>query len=116
MIKNNNKRIGRILFIAFCLIIFTSALVVSDEPGNKENKTEVECVTNAAGPLAEAPTAQQAPSAGMAYNCPRAIVGKPAPDFEATAYYKDGFTNEKLSDFAGKWVVLCFYPGDFTFV
>ncbi|RLB87653.1 MAG: peroxiredoxin, partial [Deltaproteobacteria bacterium] len=22
----------------------------------------------------------------------------------------------KLSDFLGKWVVLCFYPGDFTFV
>jgi Peroxiredoxin len=22
----------------------------------------------------------------------------------------------KLSDFAGKWVMVCFYPGDFTFV
>jgi alkyl hydroperoxide reductase subunit AhpC len=27
-----------------------------------------------------------------------------------------GFKNIKLSDYRGKWVVLCFYPGDFTFV
>ncbi len=43
-------------------------------------------------------------------------VGKPAPDFAAPAYFKGGFTTEKLSDHLGKWVVLCFYPGDFTFV
>lgn len=46
-----------------------------------------------------------------------ARVGKPAPDFEATAYINGvGFKNVKLSDYLGKWVVLCFYPGDFTFV
>ena len=43
-------------------------------------------------------------------------VGAKAPEFEAPAYYKGGFTTVKLSDFQGKWVVLCFYPGDFTFV
>jgi hypothetical protein len=43
-------------------------------------------------------------------------VGKPAPDFEASALVEGGFKNVKLSDFKGKWVVLCFYPGDFTFV
>lgn len=43
-------------------------------------------------------------------------VGQKAPDFTAPAYYKGGFTNVTLSDFAGKWVMLCFYPGDFTFV
>jgi hypothetical protein len=43
-------------------------------------------------------------------------VGKKAPDFTAPAYYKGGFTSVKLSDFLGKWVLLCFYPGDFTFV
>ncbi len=46
----------------------------------------------------------------------QATVGQAAPDFEATAYTKDGFTTLKLSDFHGKWVTLCFYPGDFTFV
>lgn len=43
-------------------------------------------------------------------------VGQKAPDFTAPAYYKGAFTSVSLSDFAGKWVVLCFYPGDFTFV
>lgn len=45
-----------------------------------------------------------------------ARVGQKAPEFEAPAYYKGKFTSVKLSDFAGKWVLLCFYPGDFTFV
>jgi hypothetical protein len=45
-----------------------------------------------------------------------AKVGKPAPDFEANAFVEGGFKNIKLSDYKGKWVVLCFYPGDFTFV
>jgi peroxiredoxin (alkyl hydroperoxide reductase subunit C) len=43
-------------------------------------------------------------------------VGQKAPDFSAPAYFKGKFVNVKLSEFLGKWVVLCFYPGDFTFV
>ncbi|MBS0260737.1 MAG: peroxiredoxin [Planctomycetes bacterium] len=49
-------------------------------------------------------------------------VGQMAPNFEVQAYdrTKDGtpdqFPNVKLSDFAGKWVCLFFYPLDFTFV
>ncbi len=43
-------------------------------------------------------------------------VGKKAPDFAAPAYFNGDFTSVKLSDYLGKWVVLCFYPGDFTFV
>lgn len=43
-------------------------------------------------------------------------VGKPAPDFVAPAYHKGDFTSVNLSDYMGKWVVLCFYPGDFTFI
>lgn len=45
-----------------------------------------------------------------------AKVGGKAPDFEAPAYHKGAFVNVKLSDYLGKWVLLCFYPGDFTFV
>jgi len=45
-----------------------------------------------------------------------ARVGQKAPEFTAPSYYKGGFTPVKLSDFAGKWVLVCFYPGDFTFV
>ena len=43
-------------------------------------------------------------------------VGQKAPDFTAPAYYKGEFTPVRLSDYLGKWVMLCFYPGDFTFV
>ena len=45
-----------------------------------------------------------------------AKVGEKAPDFEAPAYHKEKFISVKLSDYLGKWVLLCFYPGDFTFV
>jgi hypothetical protein len=45
-----------------------------------------------------------------------ARVGQKAPDFTAPSYYRGSFTPVKLADFAGKWVLLCFYPGDFTFV
>ncbi len=45
-----------------------------------------------------------------------ARVGTQAPDFSAQAYYAGGFKRVSLSDYAGKWTVLCFYPGDFTFV
>jgi len=45
-----------------------------------------------------------------------AACGKLAPDFEAAGYFEGNFINIKLSDYRGKWVVLCFYPGDFTFV
>ena len=44
------------------------------------------------------------------------MVGQKAPDFTAPAYYNGEFTSVTLSDHLGKWVVLCFYPGDFTFV
>ena len=43
-------------------------------------------------------------------------VGKKAPDFAAPGYHKGKFISLNLSDYLGKWVVLCFYPGDFTFV
>jgi hypothetical protein len=45
-----------------------------------------------------------------------ARVGQKAPDFQAPAYYQGKFTDVNLSDYLGKWVLLCFYPGDFTFV
>jgi len=50
------------------------------------------------------------------YNMERVKVGAKAPDFEAPAYQNGQFGQVKLSDYLGKWVVLCFYPGDFTFV
>ncbi len=44
------------------------------------------------------------------------LVGRKAPDFETQAFYKGKFIDVKLSNYLGKWVLLCFYPADFTFV
>jgi peroxiredoxin (alkyl hydroperoxide reductase subunit C) len=75
------------------------------------------CVKPAGGPVepaAEAPGAAPAAAPRMPV---RARVGGEAPDFEAAGYVAgEGFKNFKLSDYRGKWVLLCFYPGDFTFV
>jgi hypothetical protein len=38
-----------------------------------------------------------------------------APDFETQAFANGDFKPVKLSDYKGKWVLLYFYPADFTF-
>lgn len=43
-------------------------------------------------------------------------VGREAPDFELETVDKGNFGKIKLSDYRGKWVVLFFWPLDFTFV
>ena len=43
-------------------------------------------------------------------------VGQSAPDFTATAVVDQEFKTIKLSDYRGQYVVLFFYPLDFTFV
>ena len=76
------------------------------------------CVKPAGGPLKvkQTPAAQLSPQKEKE-KMETARVGKEAPDFEASAYVaKEGFKNIKLSDYKKQWVVLCFYPGDFTFV
>ncbi len=44
------------------------------------------------------------------------LVGKQAPDFKATAVVNGDFKQVSLADYRGKYVVLFFYPLDFTFV
>lgn len=76
------------------------------------------CVKPARGPIVPQSTAQSTsatPSQEVREMLAR--VGQEAPDFEANAFVAGkGFVPVKLSDYKGKWVVLCFYPGDFTFV
>ncbi len=43
-------------------------------------------------------------------------INEQIPDFEVDAYYQEDIKKLKLSDYKGKWVVLMFYPADFTFV
>ncbi len=84
----------------------------------KSDQALESCVATAKGPIESKQQlskvvqmeAQAPPTSSMAR------VGKPAPDFEANAFQNGKFRNIKLSDYKGRWVVLCFYPGDFTFV
>ncbi len=82
--------------------------------------TEMEqgCVEPAAGPLVPEPTSEQPTTPTSTQEVKMlARVGMEAPDFEASAFVPgEGFKNVKLSDYKGQWIVLCFYPGDFTFV
>ncbi len=79
------------------------------------------CVKPARGPLLPASTSAAPGAATMpsqeVNRMTMARVGKEAIDFEANAFVEGvGFQPLKLSDYKGKWIVVCFYPGDFTFV
>jgi peroxiredoxin (alkyl hydroperoxide reductase subunit C) len=68
---------------------------------------------------AEAPTQPEAQSESRSHEevpMSKIMVGRKAPDFTAPAYRNGGFEEFKLSDLLGRWVLVCFYPGDFTFV
>ncbi|MDB5237355.1 MAG: Peroxiredoxin [Parcubacteria group bacterium] len=49
------------------------------------------------------------------YSC-AVRVGETVPDYEFEAFQNEKITTHKFSDFRGKWLVVMFYPGDFTFV
>ncbi len=44
------------------------------------------------------------------------LVGSELPDFEIETYQNEKIEKVKLSDYKGKWLILFFYPADFTFV
>ncbi len=74
-------------------------------PKTASKSVEQEAVTEALGIVKEKEEVQS-----------MVKVGKPAPNFTAPAYYQGKFVETSLEDYKGKWVLLCFYPGDFTFV
>lgn len=44
------------------------------------------------------------------------VIGKPIASFELEAFHNEKIKKIKLSDFRGQWLILFFYPADFTFV
>ena len=78
----------------------------------------VGCARPTGGPVGEAvpETAANETAVPIKEEMQMIHVGEKAPDFVAPGYQKGTFINVKLSDYLGKWVLLCFYPGDFTFV
>ena len=43
-------------------------------------------------------------------------IGQAVPEFSMAAFQNNEIKDIKLSDYKGKWVVMAFYPADFTFV
>ena len=43
-------------------------------------------------------------------------VGQRIPDFELDAFHNEEVKKIKLSDYKNQWLVLLFYPADFTFI
>ena len=78
------------------------------------------CASPAGGPVMSAESMAPPAADSSQREEPKMLarVGQTAPDFEATAFdpASGDFTNVTLSDYKGKWITLCFYPGDFTFV
>jgi hypothetical protein len=74
------------------------------------------CARPTGGPVGEAAGDENAYQEQRKEESQVILIGKKAPDFTAPGYQKGKFVNVKLSDYLGKWVLLCFYPGDFTFV
>ena len=77
----------------------------------------VGCARPTGGPVGEAvEETAKVPGPSTKEEVKMIRVGEKAPDFMAPGYQKGKFITLKLSDYLGKWVLLCFYPGDFTFV
>ena len=78
---------------------------------------KVGCARPTGGPVGEpAPISEEKPQQQIREVNSMVTVGQKAPDFTSSAYHRGKFVNVKLSEYLGKWVILCFYPGDFTFV
>ncbi|MEW6328686.1 MAG: redoxin domain-containing protein [Candidatus Micrarchaeota archaeon] len=43
-------------------------------------------------------------------------IGETIPDFEMDAFHNEELKKVRLSAYRGKWLVLMFYPADFTFI
>lgn len=109
------KLVVCLIFTCFATALFGSFAFCG---ANKQEDPSASCVEPAKGPMVQNSGEKSSGKPSLASNPTpvRAIVGKPAIDFEANAYHDGKFKNIKLSDYKGKWVVLCFYPGDYTFV
>jgi hypothetical protein len=114
----SNKLYTCLLLIAGLLFVASPGWAAGKKAQGKEKSMEQNsCVATAKGPLTPAGQPQAAALPNQPQAAPvLARVGHPAPDFEANAFINGNFKNLKLSDSKGKWTVLCFYPGDFTFV
>lgn len=94
------RKYALLIIFIFSAQLFAQVLGACGENGSEEAKT--------------AP--QQKRDGGDLVVQPVPLPGQPAIDFQLPAVVGDEIKNIKLSDYNGKWRVLCFFPAAFTFV
>jgi AhpC/TSA family len=94
----------------------TTSHLNKKEEDNMAEEASAGCTRPTGGPVAEESAIEQVKVNTAKEETTMIRVGQKAPDFSASGYQQGKFVNVKLSDYHGKWVLLCFYPGDFTFV
>lgn len=102
------------------IFILTTGHSRTNKGGHMAEELKAGCARPTGGPVGE-PSPEQEPENATEKTEKTEVtsmiqVGRKAPDFTAPGYQNGKFINVSLSDYIGKWVVLCFYPGDFTFV
>ncbi|CAF4335037.1 unnamed protein product, partial [Adineta steineri] len=96
-------------FITFVFLLCISSPLVLCK---KQEQTCVEPLDGVAAYPCESRRSREPLS--LQYN--KAQISKPAPSFEGLAVINGEVKEISLSDFKGKYLVLVFYPLDFTFV
>jgi len=115
--RNRSGPAGTRMMIACALLILATAawtgLASAQVLGACGTKAENEPAVSPP-PTAGASSGAPAPAALHVSGIP--LPGDKALNFELPAVIGDEIEMVKLSDFNGKWRVVCFYPADFTFV
>uniref|UniRef100_A0A1L8E942 thioredoxin-dependent peroxiredoxin n=3 Tax=Haematobia irritans TaxID=7368 RepID=A0A1L8E942_HAEIR len=92
-----------------CLVVLVSVCSIGSSLSTAD---EDSCYSFAGGSVYPA----EAPKSDHTLQTTKAVISKPAPYFEGTAVVNKEIVKLSLSQYTGKYVVLLFYPLDFTFV
>jgi len=96
--------------LSFSVLAF---VLIYQFSGGFNVKAADQCYSFAGGSVYPQETSK---ASGHSLQWTKAMISKPAPDFEGTAVINSSFKPLTLSDFRGKYLVFFFYPLDFTFV
>ncbi len=108
MSRTRNGRLHSAGFVAWGVLCAVLVLV----PGVVSAQVLGACGT----PSENSPAAVPAAGTDVIASSRMPLPGEHAINFELPAVIGDEIEMVKLSDFNGKWRVVCFYPADFTFV
>jgi hypothetical protein len=92
-----------LLFFIFVFLVSVSSL-------------QAQVLGSCASPTGSDSAEKPAPEESVMMTNTMPLPGDPAIDFELTAVVGDDIKNIKLSDYQGKWRLVCFFPAAFTFV